>query len=142
MAGVGPVLDPLSIDAVPDEKAWGVAFEDELVVLIQFDERKNCLVLTSELGAPPPGDRMALYEMLLQINYHWDTTGGNLMGINGPEGDVVQMFEIGADGLDVTRFSGILSSFADTAKGWRDLVRRPAAAKTNSRDLNVHKMWI
>ena len=60
MAGVGPVLDPLSIDAVPDEKAWGVAFEDELVVLIQFDERKNCLVLTSEFGAPPPGDRMAL----------------------------------------------------------------------------------
>ena len=81
MSDVGPVLDPLAIDAMPEAKCWGIAMEEDLSVLVEFDEQKNCLVLACELGAPPPGDRTALYELLLQMNYHWGATGGTRMAI-------------------------------------------------------------
>ena len=55
MSDVGPVLDPLAIDAMPEAKCWGIAMEEDLSVLVEFDEQKNCLVLSSELGAPAPG---------------------------------------------------------------------------------------
>jgi hypothetical protein len=128
MSEVGPVLAPLAIDAIVAEQSWGISMEDNLTVIVQFDENKNCLVLTSELGLPPAGDRTALYELLLQVNYHWDTTGGNRMALNGPDGEVVQMFEISTDGLDAIRLSAILYSFADASKAWREIIQRPAAA--------------
>ncbi len=125
---IGPILNPLAIEASEELRSWAIAMPDDLAVVVQFDEDKNCLVLASELGAPPAGDRTALYEILLQINFHWDTTGGTRMAINGPGGEVVQVYEIGADGLDATRLSAILASFADGAKAWRELIQRPAAA--------------
>lgn len=128
-AQVGPILDPLAIDAVMEEQTWGIAVGEDLTVLVQFDEQKNCLVLAADLGTPPAGDRTDLYELLLQINFHWNATGGNRLALNGPGGDVVQLYEIGAEGLDATRLSEIVASFAEAAKAGRELVQRPASAQ-------------
>ena len=134
MTEVGPVLDPLSIDAIAEENSWVISLREDLGMLVQFDEPKNCLVLATEVGSPPAGDRTALYEILLQVNYHWETTGGNRMAISGPSGEGVQVFEIGADGLDATRLSGIIASFADAALAWREIVQRKEPAQRNSLD--------
>lgn len=120
---MGPILDPIAIDEIREEKTWGIALKEDLAVLVQFDEQRNCLVLASELGAPPAGDRTALYEILLQTNFHWDTTGGTRMALNGPGGEVVQVFEIATDGLDASQLSAIVSSFADGARAWREFVQ-------------------
>lgn len=137
MSEMGPVLDPLSIDAVAEHKSWAVTMEEDLTVLVQFDEQKNCLVLASEVGAPPPGDRTALYELLLQLNYQWETTGGNRMAIDGPGGNVVQVFEIGADDLDATRLSRVVASFTEAAKAWQEIVQRPAEAQNSTLDMRA-----
>jgi hypothetical protein len=134
MSDVGPVLDPLAIDAMPEAKCWGIAMEEDLSVLVEFDEQKNCLVLSSELGAPAPGDRTALYELLLQLNYHWNATGGNRMAVNGPGGDIVQMYELGADNLDATQLSAVLKTFSEVAKAWRQVVQQPSSAQTSTLD--------
>lgn len=127
MSEIGPVLDPLAVQAFPEDKCWAVALDDDTVVLVELDERKNSLVLSIELGEPPPGDRTALYEKLLQLNFHWDVTGGNRMAIDGAGGKVVQLFETPADGLDATRLSALLAAFAQTASAWRQVVQRPAS---------------
>jgi hypothetical protein len=137
MSEVGPVLAPMAIDEWSEEKAWGVVLEDDLNVLVQFDEDKNCLVLSCELGTPPPGDRHALYELLLQLNYHWTTTGGNRMALDGPGGGVVQVYEIGAEQLDATGLSSVLSSFAGTARAWKKIVERPASTQSSTLDLRA-----
>ena len=137
MSDVGPVLDPLAIDAMPEAKCWGIAMEEDLSVLVEFDEQKNCLVLACELGAPPPGDRTALYELLLQLNYHWGATGGNRMAINGPGGEVVQVYEMGADGLHATRLSAVLRTFSEVSKAWRQVVQRPSSAQISTLDAHA-----
>lgn len=122
-AQLGPVLNPLAIEANEETKAWGIALEEDLMVLAQFDEEKGCLVLSTELGAPAPGDRTALYELLLRANYHWDATGGVRLAINGPDGEVFQVVEIPVDGSDATRLSAIVTSYAESAKAWREIVQ-------------------
>jgi len=140
LAQVGPILNPLEIEASEPLRTWAISMPEDLAVLVQFDEAKNCLVLASELGAPPPGDRTALYEILLQINFHWDTTGGTRMAINGPGGEIVQVYEIGTDGLEATRLSAILSSFAAGAKAWRELIQRRAATPGSPPDATPESM--
>ena len=138
MSEVGPVLDPLEVAALPEQKSWAVAMEEDLAVLVQFDEQKNSLFLTGDVGAPPAGDRTALYEILLQMNHHWESTGGLRMAIDGPGGEVTQVFEIPADGLDAGRLAGILSAFAVAAKAWRGIVERPASAQGSMLDMQAN----
>lgn len=135
MAQVGPLLDPLAIDAFVEDRVWGIALEEDQLVFVKFNEKKNCLVFSIDLGQPPAGDRSLLYEILLQINFHWDATGGVRMGVNAPDGEVVQAFEIGADELDAARLSETLSSFAEVAVAWREVVRNPASVQTQIPDL-------
>lgn len=134
MSELGPILNPPAVYASDEEKSWGIALEEDLTVLVQFDEQKASLVLACELGAPPEGDRLALYEILLQVNYHWETTGGNRMAINRPGGEVVQVFEVPAEGLDAIRLSEIVNSFAEAAKAWRLIVLNPASAQESMPD--------
>ncbi len=131
MVELGPVLDPLAIEAYSEDPCWGVMLDEDTVVLVHLDEQKNSLVLSCSLGEPPSGDRTALYEKLLQLNFHWDVTGGNRMAIDGPGGRVVQMFETPADGLDVTRLSAILAAFGQVAGAWRQIVQRPGSVRSN-----------
>lgn len=132
MQGIGPVLDPLAIDFLEEAQAWAVAMEEDLAVLIQFDERKNCLVLTTDLGLPPAGDRTALYEILMQLNYHWETTGGVRMAVDEAGGNVIQIYEISAENIDFSRLAGTLSTFSEMASAWRRVVQRPSSAESVS----------
>ena len=136
MSEVGPVLDPLAIEAYSDDPCWAVALDEDTLVLVYLDQRKDSLVLSCSLGEPPPGDRTTLYEKLLQLNFHWDVTGGSRMAIDGPGGHVVQMFEIPAEGLDVLRLVGLLRTFAQVATAWREIVQRPAALQSNTLELH------
>jgi hypothetical protein len=120
---LGPVLNPLAIDASEEHQSWGIALEDDVNVLVQFDARKDCLVLASEVGAPPAGDRTALYELLLEVNYQWDTTGGLRLSLNGSGGEVFLAYEVPVADLDASRLSTIVISFADTAKAWREIIQ-------------------
>ena len=61
MSQVAPVLDPLMIDVSASANCCLVVMEADLGILIQLDERRNRLFLSSELGAPPPCDLKRFY---------------------------------------------------------------------------------
>jgi len=125
---LGPVLNPPAIYASEEEKSWGVALAEDLTVLVEYDESKDSLVLAAELGTPPDGDRTALYELLLRMNYHWDTTGGIRMALDGPAGQVVQVYELATEGLEATRLGATVTAFAETAVAWREIIQRSGSA--------------
>ena len=125
---LGPVLDPLAIEASEAHQSWGIALEDDVNVLVQFDAQKGCLLLSCELGAPSDGDRTGLYELLLQTNYHWDATGGLRLALNAPGGEVVLAYELPVADLDVPRLSATVTSFAAAAKAWRKIIQSSPSA--------------
>lgn len=134
--GLGPVLDPVAIDFAEEERIWGIEMEEDLAVIIQFDEQKNCLVLSCELESPPEDDRTSLYETLMQLNYHWEVTGGIRMAIDGPRGNIVQLFEIGADDLDIQKLSTLVGAFSGTARVWRRIIQSPSSSQSTLQDFD------
>ena len=139
MSQVGPVLDPIAIDEIEEGKVWIIYFAQDQLVFLKYNAANESLVISSVLGVPPAGDRTALYELLLQINFHLDAAGGLRMAVNSPGGEVVQMFEIGEDDFDVPRLCELLSSFNKVANVWREVVRDPAlvAGATPSAELKL-----
>lgn len=126
MSQLGAVLDPLGITAFPSSKTWGIALDEQTSVLVDFDDTLGKLVLSCEVGKPAPGDRIKLYELMLRHNFHWDRTGGVRLALDGDDGNVVQIVDLAADGLDVTRLNRVVQGFADAARAWREMIKRPA----------------
>ena len=70
----------------------------------------------------PPGERLALYELILQYNARWKETGGVRLALDGPEGSVVLAYDMPLAGLDLPRLQTVIRNFRDTLDGWRKIV--------------------
>ena len=128
MNELGPILDPLQIEGAPEQRCWSVLLDEDLALLIDFDEEQGKLVISGDLGQPASGDRTPLYEILLTYNAQWALTGGCRMALDEPNGSVIQIFDLHAEGLDVSRLSHTLTTFGDVARTWRDIVQGAAPA--------------
>ncbi len=122
MVDLGPVADPLSIEAFDDRQAWGIRFDEDRSVLIDFDEDQGKLFVTRDLGTPMAADRTKLYETLLRHNFHWDQTGGTRLAVDGPGGSVVMIADLGADALDARQLNAFLVRFNEAADAWKAIV--------------------
>jgi hypothetical protein len=125
MIELGPLLNPMGIAAFPSENVWGVQIDEETSVLVDFEEARDRLVLSCEIGVPPSGDRTRLYELMLRHNFHWNVTGGSRMAIDANDGNVVQIFDVPAAGIEVSGLHRVMQNFVDSARAWREIVRQP-----------------
>ena len=65
------------------------------------------------------------HELMLRHNFLWHRTGGVRLSVDGAGGNVVQLFDLPTDRLDVTRLDRAVRRFADSVRAWRDIIRRP-----------------
>src|SRR5262245_10352205 len=121
MAAIGPMIDPLAVSEFEAENTWTLQIDEDTLLIIDLDEKQDKLVFTTEIGVPT-GDRVALNERLLCLNYHWDTTGGVRMALDGPQGAVVQLFDLPCAELEPSRLARVIANFLDTARAWRAIV--------------------
>jgi Tir chaperone family protein CesT len=135
MAEVGPLLDPLEVASFPEESVWSVQIDEDILLLIDFDVAQDKLVLNCDVGQPPHGDRSRLYELMLNYNFHWDQTGGARLAVDAPGGNVVLIFDVPADELEITGFAAILENFTETARNWRQIVMSPPAEDASAFDV-------
>lgn len=119
---IGPVLDPLSIEAFPQHRCWGLLLDEATSLLIDLDEEAHKLILSHEVGTPAQGDRFRLYELMLLHNHQWDATGGRRLAIDEAGGGVVLLQDVAIQGLDVVRLCAVIEAFAEAARGWRQIV--------------------
>jgi hypothetical protein len=129
MVELGSLADPWSIEAFGDRKAWGIRFDEERAVLIDFDEEEGKLIISRDIGTPMSTDRTRLYEAMLRHNFHWDLTGGTRLAVDGPGGSVVMIADLVAEGLDARQLNAALSGFNQSADAWKAIVAgEPAKA--------------
>jgi hypothetical protein len=115
MSELGPILDPLALEAFPEHGCWGIQLDEDKAILVEFNEDKSCLILSTEVGDFTGSPRQALHERLLIQNHQWRVTGGLCMALDAAEGQVVQWQEVQAEGLDITRLSAAVLEFAQRA---------------------------
>ena len=134
MSEVGPLLEIDEIQEAEDGLAWLLAIEEGFAVLAELDEENERLILSAEIGAPQEAKRTRLYEMLLVYNAQWTQTGGIRMVLDEPGGQVVQMFDLAASNLEVSRLARILVNFVEIGLGWRQIVTESSGQPSESAD--------
>ena len=99
-------------------RAFAVRFE-EWDVLAEWDDERQRLMLSVEIGTPPV-DRVAeIYETLLSYNLLWRATGGVHMGLTGRKGPALQMAELAGAEIAPRQIALVAANLADKAGIWR-----------------------
>ncbi len=117
------------IDAVlqEDEKSWLLVFADEQSVYVEWANNPDRLVLSTGLGRPPEGNELPVYETLLSYNLLWQDTGGVRMAIDGPQGDIMLIYDLFDDQLSLAELQTVVLNINSIAAIWRDYVRKDNA---------------
>ena len=114
LVALAPQIDIAEIQE--QEGAWVACFDDELMVLLELDTLRHCLVMTTELGLPLLGSEAALHKQLLQLAARWRDMVGVRMGLDPEDDMVLQIADLCLHGLTVECFKTHLLSFAETAR--------------------------
>lgn len=118
------------IDAVlqQDDKSWLLVFGDETSIVIEWATNPERLVLSTGLGRPAEGAHLTVYETLLSYNLLWQDTGGVRMAIDGPQGEVILIYDLFDDILSVSDLQTVALNISSIAAIWRDYVKKDETA--------------
>lgn len=125
LAELGPRLEVSEIAAWEGQHSWAIAVDadGETVLTLDYDEATAKLYVTAELG-PLPQDRLPYsYDFLLRYNHCWAETDGVRMALDGPGGNVVQIFDVSLHDLDSDKLGTVLRNFIDLTRTMRAMVR-------------------
>lgn len=97
-----------------------LAFDGTLTVDLRHRAEEDDILVFADLGAPAAGTDT--YRELLRGNHFWSgTLGGTLCLTGDAEPRVVLVRPIDWRGLDGARLAGMLDTFVNTARFWREV---------------------
>ena len=114
LSELGPTLDVLEITAFEEQESWAIALDDaaDTTLALDYDAATAKLYISADLGAPPSDHLLATYDFLLQYNAFWAETGGVRMALDGPAGNVLQLFDMSLHDLQAHQLGNVLQNFA------------------------------
>ena len=128
MSEIGPLLELAAVIEADDGDGWILAIEEDDSVLVELDETEGRIFLCADAGLPDDAARPGLYETLLVYNGQWHASGGVRMALDAPGGEVMQILELPAAGLDAARLAQVFVAFLEVLSGWRAVVAGSAHA--------------
>ena len=118
MEEIGPSLPEIEAVIQSEDKNWAIQFSDQAIVMLEWAENPDRVVLTSLLGAPSESMQLSGYETLLCYNLLWKDTGGVKMALSGPGGDLVVIYELFSVDLTLGELQTVLTNFVSIAQIW------------------------
>jgi len=97
---------------------------DGLVVVISFERRgeADAIVIHSDLGEVPAERELEVYRVLLEANVMWSATGDATLAVNSATRQALMCYRMTIKDLDGPRFVAIVSTFAQLARGWSNVI--------------------
>lgn len=139
MEEIGPSMPEIEAVIQSEEKNWAIQFDDQSIVMLEWAEKPDRIVLSSMLGAPVEDMQLSVYETLLCYNLLWKDTGGVKMALAGPGGELILLYELHASELMLNDMQTILSNFVSIAQVWSVYVmgesEQPAANLAGPMDM-------
>lgn len=128
---LGPFDDDIQVIQQAGDNGWVVAYTDDTVVEIQYDDADGKVTLMTFVGnlddvsrssdKDDPGlDEEEFLTMLLNYNFLWRDSGGIRMAMDGPDRNVVMLLDVFDSDLNLGTFAGILGHFVEVADAWRE----------------------
>ncbi len=118
MEEIGPAMPEIEAVIQSEEKNWAIQFEDQSIVMLEWAENPDRVVLTAMLGAPSESMQLSVYETLLCYNLLWKDTGGVKMALSGPAGELVLLYELFASNLNRNELQTVLINFVSISQVW------------------------
>jgi hypothetical protein len=118
MEEIGPAMAEIEAVIQSEEKNWAIQFEDQSIIMLEWAERPDRIVLSSMLGIPSETMQLSVYEALLCYNLLWKDTGGVKMALAGPGGDLMLLYELYADQLMLNDLQIVISNFSNISHVW------------------------
>lgn len=118
MEEIGPAMAEIEAVIQSEEKNWAIQFEDQSIIMLEWAERPDRVVLSSMLGVPSEAMQLSVYEALLCYNLLWKDTGGVKMALAGPGADLVLLYELHAEELQLNELKIVISNFSSISHVW------------------------
>ena len=118
MEEIGPAMSEIEAVIQSEEKNWAIQFEDQSIVMLEWAENPDRIVLTAILGTPSESMQLSVYETLLCYNLLWKDTGGVKMALSGPGGELVLLYELFAANLNRNELQTVLINFVSISQVW------------------------
>lgn len=118
MEEIGPSMPEIEAVIQSEEKNWAIQFDDQSIVMLEWAEKPDRIVLSAMLGIPSESMQLSVYETLLCYNLLWKDTGGVKMALAGPGGELILLYELHAADLVLNDLQIILSNFVSIAQVW------------------------
>jgi hypothetical protein len=118
MEEIGPSMSEIEAVIQSEEKNWAIQFEDQSIVMLEWTDSPDRVVLSAMLGAASESMQLSVYETLLCYNLLWKDTGGVKMALSGPGGELVLLYELFASNLSLNELQTVLANFVSIAQVW------------------------
>jgi len=118
MEEIGPSMPDIEAVIQSENTNWAIQFEDQSIVMLEWAEQPDRVVLTTLLGTPSEAMQLSVYETLLCYNLLWKDTGGVKMALSGPGGELVLLYELHAPNLNLNELQVVLTNFLSIAQVW------------------------
>lgn len=121
LAEVGPLDETILAVVRGADDRWAIRF-DQTDVEAEYDEPTGRLMLSTDLGAPPPLRAAKVYEAVLTYGSLWRDTGGVRIALSRPGGELLQMAELAAADLTPAVLVTVAVNLQARTAFWRDFV--------------------
>ncbi len=118
MEEIGPSMPEIEAVIQSENTNWAIQFEEQSIVMLEWAEQPDRVVLTTLLGTPSESMQLSVYETLLCYNLLWKDTGGVKMALSGPGGELVLLYELFAPNLNLSEMQVVLTNFLNIAQVW------------------------
>lgn len=118
MEEIGPSMTEIEAVIQSEDKNWAIQFDDQAIVMLEWADQPDKVVLTTMLGTPSESMQLSVYETLLCYNLLWKDTGGVKMALSGPGGELVLLYELFAANLTINELQVVLTNFLSIAQVW------------------------
>jgi hypothetical protein len=103
------------------EAAFAVRFSD-VDIEVHFDPTTGRVMLSADIGAPPPELRLPMYEAVLLYSMLWRDTGGVRVTMSESGGPLTQMVDLNCATLTTQLLATVLRNFNDRTLIWRKYI--------------------
>ena len=118
MEEIGPNMAEIEAVIQSEDRNWAIQLEDQSIIMLEWAEKPDRIVLSSMLGIPSETMQLSVYEALLCYNLLWKDTGGVKMALAGPGGDLMLLYELYVDGLMLNDLQIVISNFSNISHVW------------------------
>lgn len=124
LAAIGDHIGVLDISFHAGARLWTLFVDERLTVLLELDEMRDVLTLSSELGEPALGLSLELLELTMLFNSQWKSNGGFRICRLGTGSDFSLALELATSCLTSDRFSPAIAAFSRVFHAWKEVLAK------------------